>query len=264
MKGEGTGLESSHKVRETGNWLTYGNLSLRISRSQMRTLHLLTSTYPLTKGSAMFLIVICSALLSAGFALECEVCFAINSNTCTGHYETCKSDQSRCIVTLTETVMTDGENTYRNAELEKSCASDYDCTHPATLNAKDFKVRVTRKCCDKDFCNNGTITWNIPESKFNGVTCESCFSRDSHSCSAKTPINCTGDEKYCVHYLAQRDGGSPVSVAGCASESMQMSGGKAAFRGSSVIVRNSGSSWRHNTYAMAWVATIARLCLFFH
>ncbi|CAI9575366.1 unnamed protein product [Staurois parvus] len=220
--------------------------------------------YHLTKGSAMFLIVIFSALLSAGFALQCDVCLAINSNTCTGHYETCKSDQNRCMVTLTEMLVIDGENTYRSAELEKSCASAYDCTHPATLNAKDFKVRVTRKCCDKDFCNNGTITWNIPESASNGVTCDSCFSRDSHSCATKKPINCTGDEKYCVHYLAQKDGGSPISVAGCASESMQKSGGKAAFRGSSVIVRNSGTSRRHNIYVLVWVAATAILGLFCH
>ncbi|KAM5131910.1 phospholipase A2 inhibitor and Ly6/PLAUR domain-containing protein-like [Mantella aurantiaca] len=212
----------------------------------------------------MFLIAVCSALLSAGFALECEVCFAINANTCTGHYETCQPDQSRCMVTLTETSLTNGENTYSSAELEKSCAGVYDCTHPATLSSKDFKVRVTRKCCDQDFCNNITIPWKTPDPKPNGVTCNSCFSRGSDACAVKTPINCTGDETHCVHYLANRDGGSTVSVAGCASESMQNSGGRAAFRGSSVIVRNIGTSWKRDTHVLVWLAVTVKLYLFFH
>ncbi|XP_072281802.1 uncharacterized protein [Pyxicephalus adspersus] len=212
----------------------------------------------------MFFIAICAALLSAGLALRCEVCLAINANTCTGPYDICKSTQSRCMVTLTETLVTDGENTYSSAELEKSCASDYECTHPATLNSKNFKVRVTRKCCDQDYCNNGTMAWKIPASKLNGVTCESCFTKDSEVCAVKTPMNCTGDEMYCVHYSARRDGGSPISVAGCASESMQKSEGRAAFRGSSVIVRNNAPSWRPNTYAWPGMSLIAILCILSH
>ncbi|XP_018409867.1 PREDICTED: phospholipase A2 inhibitor and Ly6/PLAUR domain-containing protein-like [Nanorana parkeri] len=200
----------------------------------------------------MFLIAVCAALVSAGFALECERCLAINTNTCTGHYETCKTAQSRCMVTLTETSMTDGENTYSSVELVKSCASAYNCTHPATLSSKDYKVRVTRKCCDRDFCNNNNITWNKPDLTPNGVICDSCFSRNSDTCTVKTPMNCTGDETYCVHYLAWRDGGAHISVAGCASESMQKSEGKAAFRGSSVTVQSSVTSWRQDTYVLGW------------
>ncbi|XP_068097624.1 phospholipase A2 inhibitor and Ly6/PLAUR domain-containing protein-like [Hyperolius riggenbachi] len=210
----------------------------------------------------MLLILIGAALLTAGSALQCEVCFAINTNTCSDqHYETCKSTQNHCMTKLTETSMGHGDDTLSSATLQKSCGSSYDCTHPATLTTTEFQVRVTTKCCNQDFCNNGTIAGHPQNSTMNGVTCESCFARDSEKCGMKRPMNCSGDEMHCVQYSATRDG-STITVAGCASESMQMSEGTAAFKGSSVVVhqmRNSSKSWSWNTFLLPWFAVMATL-----
>ncbi|XP_075695160.1 phospholipase A2 inhibitor and Ly6/PLAUR domain-containing protein-like [Rhinoderma darwinii] len=214
----------------------------------------------------MFILIVCSALLTAGAALQCEVCYAINSNSCSGHYELCKSPQSRCMVTLTQTSLKDGKGELKSGVLEKSCGSVYNCSHPATLTTEDFRVRVTTMCCNQDFCNNGTMNWKQPNSTINDVTCQSCFAKNSQTCDVKTTVNCTGDETHCVQYSATREGGSTITVAGCASESMERSQGKAAFRGSSVIIhgmknRNYGESLRHNSLLLPFLAMLTILSI---
>ncbi|XP_040277052.1 phospholipase A2 inhibitor and Ly6/PLAUR domain-containing protein-like [Bufo bufo] len=214
----------------------------------------------------MFLLVICSALLMAGAALECEVCVSLNSNSCSGHYELCKSPQSRCLVTLTETTLKDGNGEMKSAVLEKSCGSFYNCSHPATLTTEKFRVRVTTKCCNQDYCNNGTMDWKQTNSTVNGVSCPSCFEKNSQSCDVKTHINCTGDEMHCVQYLASRKEGSTITVAGCASESMKKSEGRAAFQGSSVTVHgmknsNNGESLRTNSFLLPFLAVLTTVSI---
>ncbi|XP_075047550.1 phospholipase A2 inhibitor and Ly6/PLAUR domain-containing protein-like [Mixophyes fleayi] len=209
----------------------------------------------------MFILAVCSALLTAGAALKCEVCSALNANSCSGHYETCKSPQSQCMVTLTESSVGPVIGGVWSAVLVKSCGSAYDCSHPATLTTMEFRVRVTTKCCDKDYCNNSTVDWKQPNSTLNGVTCESCFARNSATCDVKVPMNCSGDETNCVQYSASREGGSTITLAGCASESMQRSQGRAAFQGSSISVkgmqnRNGAESLRHNPFLLPSLAVI--------
>ncbi|KAM4703011.1 phospholipase A2 inhibitor and Ly6/PLAUR domain-containing protein-like [Rhinophrynus dorsalis] len=194
----------------------------------------------------MFLLILCATLITAGATLECEVCYAINSNNCPGHYEKCDSEQSRCIVTLTQTSL----GNLRNAVLEKSCGSLYKCTHPATLTTHEYRVSVNTMCCDEDYCNNGTMNWKAPNETFNGLICESCFERDFQPCDRQKTVNCTGDENHCIEFSVTKHRGSTITLAGCASESMVQSKGKAAFWGSSVYVsgfqnRNRGESLQH-------------------
>ncbi|XP_069803835.1 phospholipase A2 inhibitor and Ly6/PLAUR domain-containing protein-like [Dendropsophus ebraccatus] len=213
----------------------------------------------------MFILAVCSALLTAGAALECEVCLAINSNTCSGHYERCKSPQSHCMVTRTEkSFKDDNGGQRRSAVIEKSCGSLHSCSHPATLTTEKFHVRVTTVCCSNDFCNNGTINWQQPNSTDNGLSCPSCFARNSPTCDVETHVNCTGDENHCVQYSATH-GEYTITVAGCASESMARSNGGAAFRGSSVTVygmqnrNNGGGSVRHDASLLSLLAMLTIL-----
>lgn len=261
-------------MKQGRNRLTHGNFVLRIREVNLRSFihYALLGTWHLLhlqrEGRAMmFLLAVCSALLTAGAALECEICYAINSNTCSGHYELCKSPQSRCMVTLTETSLTEDTGVMTSAVLEKSCGSAYKCSHPATLTTKEFRVRVTTKCCAQDFCNNGTMDWKQPNSTVNGAACPSCFAKNSQTCDVKTHVNCTGDEEHCVEYSATREGGSTITVAGCASESMERSQGSAAFQGSSVTVRgmqnrNDGESLRHNALLLPFLAMLTTLSIY--
>ncbi|XP_069598784.1 phospholipase A2 inhibitor and Ly6/PLAUR domain-containing protein-like [Ranitomeya imitator] len=222
------------------------------------------------EGSTMiFILAISSALLTAGSALECEVCYAINTNSCSGHHELCKSPQSRCMVTLTETTLKDDRGEIKSAVLEKSCGSIYNCSHPATLTTKEFHVRVTTTCCAENFCNNVTINWKPPNSTNNGMTCPSCFSKSSQTCDVKTQVNCIGDENHCVQYSASREQGSTIRVAGCASESMEKSRGAAAFRGCSVSVhrmenRNNVKPLRQNALLPPFLAMLIILSIYSH
>ncbi|KAM4015896.1 phospholipase A2 inhibitor and Ly6/PLAUR domain-containing protein-like [Anomaloglossus baeobatrachus] len=220
----------------------------------------------------IFILAVCSALLTAGAALECEVCYAINENSCTGPHELCKSPQNRCMVTLTETTLKDDRGEIKSAVVEKSCGSVYNCSHPATLTTKEFRVRVTTECCAEDFCNNRSINWKPPSSTDNGMSCPSCFSKNSQTCDVKTQVNCIGDETHCVQYSASREQGATIRVAGCASESMEKSQGAAAFRGCSVSVhgmqemknRNNAETLRNNALLPPFLAMLAILSIYSH
>ncbi|KAG9467064.1 hypothetical protein GDO78_015673 [Eleutherodactylus coqui] len=156
----------------------------------------------------MFILVVCSALLMAGAALKCEVCYAMNANGCSGKSELCQSPESRCMMTLTETSLKDGEE-MKSSILEKACGSVYDCIHPATLTTNEYRVSVTTKCCNEDSCNNGTMDFSGKplSSTYNGMNCPSCFAKNSQTCDVETHVNCTGDEKHCVEYSVSREGG---------------------------------------------------------
>ncbi|KAM4652637.1 phospholipase A2 inhibitor and Ly6/PLAUR domain-containing protein-like [Discoglossus pictus] len=182
----------------------------------------------------MFLVTVCTALLTVGAALECEVCYTLNSKSCSGHYETCESSKGddRCMVTLTETSV----GSLKSALLEKSCGSAYKCTHPSSMTAKGYQVSVITKCCDTDYCNNGTMDLKITNATLNGVACPSCFAKDYESCDPEATVNCTGDENQCITFTASRHRGSTIKLAGCASASMERSQGRAAFQGSSVDI----------------------------
>ncbi|XP_056398591.1 phospholipase A2 inhibitor and Ly6/PLAUR domain-containing protein-like [Hyla sarda] len=215
----------------------------------------------------MFVLAVCSALLAAGGALECEVCYAINSNTCSGHYEHCKSPRARCTVTLTEKTLQNDNGEMRSVVLEKSCGSVHSCSHPATLTTEEFRVRVTTMCCSQNYCNNGTVSWTALNSTENGLSCPSCFARNSQTCDVKSHVNCTGAENHCVQYSATREGGFTITVAGCASESMERSNGGIAFRGSSVAVhgmqnKNNGDSVRHNALLLSFLSIVTILPIY--
>uniref|UniRef100_A0A8C5WIB4 UPAR/Ly6 domain-containing protein n=1 Tax=Leptobrachium leishanense TaxID=445787 RepID=A0A8C5WIB4_9ANUR len=171
-------------------------------------------------------------LLAAGAALECEVCYSLSSNRCSGHYETCGPSQDRCMETLTQTSL--GE--LKSFVLKKTCGSVYNCTHPASMTAPGYRVSVTTMCCDTDYCNNRTMNWKAVNSTKNGVRCPSCLAHNSETCDRHTPLNCTGSETYCVQFTASRHRGSTITIAGCASESMEKTRGKAAFGGNSIEV----------------------------
>ncbi|KAG8545120.1 hypothetical protein GDO81_021381 [Engystomops pustulosus] len=172
------------------------------------------------------------------------------------------------MMTLTEKSLKDEKGEMTSAVLEKSCGSVYDCSHPATLTTEEFHVRVTTMCCNTDFCNNGTMYKSKGlNSTINGVTCLSCFEKNSQTCEVKKNIDCTGDEKHCVHYQATREGGGAITVAGCASESMERSKGGAAFRGSSVSIqdmsnKNNGECLRDNGLLLPLLATLTIVAIY--
>ncbi|KAE8594348.1 hypothetical protein XENTR_v10019598 [Xenopus tropicalis] len=181
---------------------------------------------------AVLFLLLCSSLISAGVALECEVCSSSSGRTCSGHFEICKDPQSRCMVTLTETSLGD----VKSAVLKKACGSSYNCSHSVSLRTNGYGVRVSSICCDTDYCNKGTIPLVAPNATQNELSCPSCFAKDSESCNAQATVNCTGNEYHCVRFSVSKERGSTIRVAGCASDSVIQSQGKAAFRGSSVHV----------------------------
>ncbi|XP_053547220.1 phospholipase A2 inhibitor and Ly6/PLAUR domain-containing protein-like isoform X2 [Bombina bombina] len=203
----------------------------------------------------MILLVLCSALLTLGAALECDVCYTTNAITCSGHYTKCDSSQNHCMMTLTQTTFGD----VRVAVLEKSCGSVYQCTHTSSFSTVGYAVSVDSVCCDTDYCNNGTMIWKQQNKTLNGVTCPSCFAKNSKSCDPRATVNCKGDENHCIQFTVTKHRGDTIKFAGCASEGMGKSHGKAAFRGSSLDVTdfkyNNGQSLQNNPFIPLLTAT---------
>lgn len=191
--------------------------------------------------------------------MECEVCYSLSSNRCSGHYKTCDPSQNRCMETLTLTSLGD----VKSVVFKKSCGSIYNCTHPASITAPGYRVSVTTMCCDTDYCNNRTLNWKTDNSTQNGISCPSCLALNSETCAKHTPMYCKGNELYCVEFTASRHRGTPIALAGCASESMEKTKGKAAFLGNSIQVSrfrlNNGGQSTQSGRLPVFLATLITL-----
>ncbi|XP_078511681.1 phospholipase A2 inhibitor and Ly6/PLAUR domain-containing protein-like [Lissotriton helveticus] len=173
-----------------------------------------------------------TSLAGRGSCLVCEVCTSFTPHSCRGTVEVCNSMENSCIATLTESALgSDG-----TAVFQKSCGNAWECSHPASMAAGTYRVRAISKCCDTDYCNNGTIDWQPMNDTANGKVCPSCLAENSQDCQNTNTISCTGEETQCVKFTATKHRGSQITFIGCATQSMCDSKGKLAFPGTSLAI----------------------------
>ncbi|KAJ1132775.1 hypothetical protein NDU88_011078 [Pleurodeles waltl] len=171
-------------------------------------------------------------LAGRGSCLVCEVCTSFTPHSCSGTLEVCSSMETSCIATLTESAL-GSEGT---AVFQKACGNAWECGHPASMAAGTYRVRAISKCCNTDYCNNGSLDWQPMNDTANGKVCPSCLAENSHDCQETNTISCSGEETQCVKFTATKHRGSQITFIGCATKSMSDSKGKLAFPGTSVTI----------------------------
>ncbi|XP_078542117.1 phospholipase A2 inhibitor gamma subunit B-like [Lissotriton helveticus] len=106
-----------------------------------------------------------------------------------------------------------------------------DCLNPSEQAAcgRDFylqnsllSLRISRTCCDSDFCNGGDVEVPALDRTPNGYTCDECFTdQSSDPCITTGEVQCTGEQNTCRSSSGKAvipgDTLIPYSVKGCAT-----------------------------------------------
>ncbi|XP_072836060.2 phospholipase A2 inhibitor and Ly6/PLAUR domain-containing protein [Pogona vitticeps] len=135
-------------------------------------------------------------LLGIGVCLRCERCSS-SSTLCTGIPYPCSETEDSCLVMTTEYVIANNDRwvaTYKGCTKRKYCPSP---SSSATFPSQ--RKRRAVRCCQKDFCNKGSVTLPKLSTKPNGLKCPGCFSVHA-KCQPTDTLNCHGSESKCVYY----------------------------------------------------------------
>ncbi|XP_078533274.1 phospholipase A2 inhibitor and Ly6/PLAUR domain-containing protein-like isoform X2 [Lissotriton helveticus] len=160
--------------------------------------------------------------LMTGDCLMCERCLATGSSQCSGIFKQCPPDVTHCIKGLEN--YTVGGNVVLTAY--KDCLNAFEkvaCGREFFLHTSLMLYRVTRTCCDSDFCNTGDVEVPALDKTPNGYKCKDCFTdQSSDSCTSHGEIQCTGKQNNCVSFSGPAsipgETSKQFSMAGCASQ----------------------------------------------
>nr|AMO51450.1 sodefrin precursor-like factor [Cynops pyrrhogaster] len=174
--------------------------------------------------------VLLCALIAGVNCLLCEKCFSVGTTTCSGIYRLCPADVTRCVQGLENTTI--GNETYLAAF--KDCGTPSrrtTCGKILSFRTSVSVVRISRTCCNSDYCNGGDIQAPIVDESPNGYKCTDCFTDQSaDACTTEKEILCTGQEKECVAVSGTvaipGEAVNEYSVSGCVTKNFC---GKRAF-----------------------------------
>nr|AJF36151.1 sodefrin precursor-like factor 24 [Lissotriton helveticus] len=141
--------------------------------------------------------VLLCALIAGVNCLLCEKCFSVGTATCSGIYSLCPADITHCVQGLENHTI--GSNNTLTAF--KDCgtpSSRIACGKTLSFRTSMTGVRISRTCCDSDYCNGGAIQAPAVDELPNGYKCRECFNYHSAgACTTEKEILCTGQEKAC-------------------------------------------------------------------
>ncbi|XP_042295283.1 phospholipase A2 inhibitor and Ly6/PLAUR domain-containing protein-like [Sceloporus undulatus] len=157
-------------------------------------------------------------LITAGVALECEVCTSVGTS-CTGTMQTCEAGKDTCIIIVTESTM----NGMQIPTVVKTCESSSHCKYgPQYMHfGQGQEFRTAFSCCVGDACRTATPQLPPVVTKHNRKQCPACYSLFSGICNQEEMVDCVGEENDCLHVAATVTYGTSVINTvqkGCATK----------------------------------------------
>ncbi|XP_053124737.1 phospholipase A2 inhibitor gamma subunit B-like [Hemicordylus capensis] len=161
-------------------------------------------------------------LLNTGAALECEICSAMGSRTCTGRMKTCAAVEETCSNTLIEVSQDEQEFPV----IIKGCAS----FHKLITNQYYFTIgggkifRMSGVYCVGEACKSALPELAPIQTKPNGKQCPACHSYTS-TCPDEV-VQCTGSQHYCFKSVSHSVIGYPdgldvnILMKGCTTDAL--------------------------------------------
>ncbi|XP_078504421.1 uncharacterized protein LOC144762958 [Lissotriton helveticus] len=135
--------------------------------------------------------------LITGDCLLCEQCFAAGTTQCSGIFKQCSPDVTHCIKGLENNTF--GGNAIVTAF--KDCLNpshQLACGREFYLQNSVFSFRISRTCCDSEFCNREDVEVPALDETPNGYKCDECFTeKSSGSCIPAGEVQCTGKQNTC-------------------------------------------------------------------
>ncbi|XP_078541492.1 phospholipase A2 inhibitor and Ly6/PLAUR domain-containing protein-like [Lissotriton helveticus] len=142
-------------------------------------------------------ILLCT-LIAGVNCLLCEKCFSVGTATCSGIYNLCPADVTHCVQGL-ENFTIGSKNALTAFKDCGTPSSRAACGKTLSFRASMTVVRISRTCCDSDYCNGGDIQAPAVDESPNGYKCRDCFNdKSADACTPEKEIMCTGQEKACV------------------------------------------------------------------
>ncbi|XP_073459887.1 phospholipase A2 inhibitor and Ly6/PLAUR domain-containing protein-like [Aquarana catesbeiana] len=157
------------------------------------------------------------ALIPSGFSISCFKCMTKNGTSCTGSSETCPSGYS-CVSAMTVSTLTSPGDTGISVFV-RGCVPNNQCNITGSITFTGGNVKSATLCCDTDNCATAVPTLPATNTKSNGLTCSTCFSLTSESCSPSNILTCTGSETKCGR-LSSSITGQLSSFVGCITPSV--------------------------------------------
>nr|AJF36150.1 sodefrin precursor-like factor 23 [Lissotriton helveticus] len=143
-------------------------------------------------------VIMLQALVTGGDCLFCEQCFALHNSSCSGIITQCPPDVTHCVTGLeNSTVGSDVILTAFKDCLDPSQKAA--CGREFSYKTSVYSFRISRTCCDSDFCNGADVQVPPSDNTPNGYICEDCFNDQSTDpCIATGVIQCTGKQNACI------------------------------------------------------------------
>nr|AKH14002.1 sodefrin precursor-like factor [Ichthyosaura alpestris] len=159
------------------------------------------------------------ALITGADCLLCETCLASGTTQCSGIFKQCSPDVTHCVKGLENNTL--GENVFPT--VFKGCLNPSEqaaCGREFYVQNSVFYFRISRTCCDSDFCNRGDVEVPAVDETPNGYKCDGCFAEQS-SCTSIGERQCTGEQKICAIFSGKAiiPGGTlkQYTLKGCAT-----------------------------------------------
>ncbi|XP_069077301.1 phospholipase A2 inhibitor and Ly6/PLAUR domain-containing protein-like isoform X1 [Pleurodeles waltl] len=185
---------------------------------RMQTLHHPTPYSFSTMRAILAAVTMLQALIN-GDCLFCEQCFAVHTSSCSGIFTQCPPDVTHCVKGLENSTL----GTDVILSVFKDCLSPSqkpDCGREFSFKTPTAFFRISRTCCDSDFCNAGDVQVPAVDETPNGYKCEECFIYQStDECSPTGEVQCTGKQNTCGSLsgtiLRPGEAGRQYSFKGC-------------------------------------------------
>ncbi|XP_078503158.1 phospholipase A2 inhibitor and Ly6/PLAUR domain-containing protein-like [Lissotriton helveticus] len=138
--------------------------------------------------------------LITGDCLLCKQCIATGTTQCSGIFKQCSPEVTHCMKGLKNNTI--GNNVILTAF--KDCLDPSEkvtCGRESSYKNSFGYLRISRTCCDSDFCNGGDVEVPVVDENPNGYKCEDCLTTQSaDTCTAAEEVQCTGEHSTCVSF----------------------------------------------------------------
>ncbi|XP_078528155.1 uncharacterized protein LOC144805484, partial [Lissotriton helveticus] len=132
--------------------------------------------------------------------LMCERCLATGTSQCSGIFKQCPPDVTHCIKGLENNTV----GGYPILTAYKDCldaAEQAACGREFSLQNTLMSYRVSRVCCDSNFCNTGDVEVPAVDETPNGYQCKDCYTDQAlDACTVAGDVQCTGEHTTCAGF----------------------------------------------------------------
>ncbi|XP_077312840.1 uncharacterized protein LOC143933719 isoform X2 [Lithobates pipiens] len=176
-------------------------------------------TYPDEKSQTRCTKVTSTTNLVTRYFIWCKIC-----QNCLAIYNSekpeailCSHDEDVCVYERTR-IMYAGSDTVMATQ---RCGKSSECNRAGSIRSSTKTILINTTCCNQNMCQRPFPTVPSISNDVNGLVCPTCYYPNSDRCLRYNNLQCTGDEKRCVHYTRTENQGRYIvmeTLHGCTTD----------------------------------------------